>query len=159
MRTHIIALLGIAAVASAAHAQTPREQQAIARDFERRVIVALEQFECPSSKGMRSDVIFTLPIAMVFRQYIASALGEPSAPTMSAPRPGDQPHPAVCDEFPFAESAALPEAAAAALPALPAPLEYRLLGHDLVVRDSRRNLVFAVLSDAIRHSTRLTQAR
>jgi hypothetical protein len=36
-----------------------------------------------------------------------------------------------------------------ALPPLPTPLEYRLIGHDLVIRDTEANVVVGVLRDAV----------
>jgi len=35
------------------------------------------------------------------------------------------------------------------LPGLPAPLEYRLIDHDLVIRDAEADVIVAVLRDAI----------
>jgi hypothetical protein len=36
-----------------------------------------------------------------------------------------------------------------ALPLVPAPLEYRLIGNDLVIRDAAADLIVAVLRDAV----------
>jgi hypothetical protein len=42
-----------------------------------------------------------------------------------------------------------PGALAQALPVLPPPLEYRLIGNDLVIRDARIDAIVAVLRDAV----------
>ncbi len=36
-----------------------------------------------------------------------------------------------------------------ALPPLPTPLEYRLIGHDLVVRDTEADIIVGVLREAL----------
>ena len=51
--------------------------------------------------------------------------------------------------FPATELYDFPERLADALPALPAPLEYRLIGNDLVIRDTQADIIVAVLRDAV----------
>jgi hypothetical protein len=156
MQTVRFAAMCILLAAATAGAQTAAEQRAITRDFERRVSTAIEGFDCASGQ-LGSIETFTLPISMVFRQLIATGFGLPYAPTMSAPRRVVPGRLNVCDPFPLDSSSALPEAVGAALPPLPASLEYRFVGHDLVLREVTRNVVFAVLPEAIHYSTRVTQ--
>jgi hypothetical protein len=157
MRTLIIASFGIAAFAAAAHAQTAIEQRAITRDFERRVWIAVEHFDCSPARAEKPDVLFTMPVSMVFRQLIHAALDQQRMPMIGAPRRTAAAHLDVCDPFPFAESTPLLEDVAAVLPMLPSNLEYRFLGNDLIVRDIGRNMVFGVLREAIRPATTMTQ--
>ena len=95
--------------------------------------------------------IFTLPVAMVFRQMIAKALEESggAVAAMSAPETWSARHPQVLDSFPATELREFPEMLARALPGLPDFLEYRLIGRDLVLRDLEADLIIAVLRDAI----------
>jgi hypothetical protein len=92
--------------------------------------------------------IFTLPVAMVFRQLIAGALAghDGMAFVGSAGAPA---HLAVLQPFPATMLYDFPRALADVLPVLPEPLEYRLVGHDLVVRDRAGDLVVGVLREAV----------
>lgn len=150
-------------VATGAFAQTPAEQRAILRDFERAAVSYVDRFavtDCSEVRPAANEAaIFTLPVSMVFRQLIAAAFGDPHIPAMSAPRRPVERRLDVYQPFSFAGSAPLPTVVAAALPALPSRLEYRFVGHDLVLRDVECNLVVAVLRDAIRYATTLTQVR
>ena len=157
MRTFFIAAIGVLVLATAARGQTSAEQRAITREFERTVFTAIEQFDCDAGRVVPSDAIFTLPVSMVFRQLIATALGQPSAHVMSAPRRANVVKLAVCDPFPLDESSAVPAAITAVLPVLPPTLEYRFVGQDLVIRETHRDVVFGVLRDAIHDTTRMTQ--
>jgi hypothetical protein len=93
--------------------------------------------------------VFTLPVAMVFRQMIAQALAgaEGAAIIAGAARPAH--HPAVLEPFPANELTAFPDILTEALPLLPAPLEYRLIGNDLVIRDAEGDVIVAVLRSAL----------
>ena len=51
--------------------------------------------------------------------------------------------------FPASELSDFPARLGEALPVLPAPLEYRLIDNDLVIRDTHADLIVAVLRDAI----------
>lgn len=156
MRSLIIAFC-IAAFAGAAQAQTVIEQRAIARDFERRVWTSAEHFDCSPDRAAKPDVIFTLPVAMVFRQLIHSVFDQQRMPMMSAPGRASGAHLEVCAAFPLADSSLLLEDVAAVLPVLPPTLEYRLLGNDLIVRDIARNVVVGILRNAIRPAATMTQ--
>jgi hypothetical protein len=158
MRTLLIALVSfilIDLIDGRAFAQTSVEQRAILSCFERSVAAYAAQFDWSTEQQMpaveAAPVIFTLPVSVVFRQLIATALGDSQVATMSAPsRPRDH-RLDVYAPFPLADSALPSQVVRDALPALPARLEYRLVGGDLVLRDTQLNIVVAVLHDAIRH--------
>ena len=78
--------------------------------------------------------IFTLPVAMVFRQVIAQALTAPSGAAIGAPATRRA---VALQPFPATELYDFPTRLDEVLPLLPAPLEYRLIDHDLVIRDVR----------------------
>jgi len=90
-------------------------------------------------------------VAMVFRQLIAKALDEQGATTavVGVGSAGSLHPPAVRKPFPADELFEFPQVLASTLPALPGPLEYRLIGNDLVLRDARSDVVVGVLRDAV----------
>lgn len=147
-----IGMLGLALAAQSAAAQTAAEQAQILRDFQRNVVDYTQRDECllfPEvvSAGAPAPRIFTLPVAMVFRQLIAQALTAPSGAAIGAPATT---HRAVAMEpFPANELFDFPKPLAEVLPLLPVPLEYRLIDHELVIRDADADLIVAVLRDAI----------
>jgi hypothetical protein len=55
----------------------------------------------------------------------------------------------VLQPFPATELYDFPPVLADALPGLPAPLEYRLVENDLVIRDANGDVIVAVLRDAL----------
>ena len=153
MRTLLIALVSFILIDGRAFAQTSAEQRAILRCFERSVAAYAAQFDWSTEQQMPAvePVIFTLPVSVVFRQLIATALGDSQVPTMSSPsRPRDH-RLEVSAPFPLADSTLPSQVVLDALPALPERLEYRLVGGDLVLRDAQLDTVVAVLRDAIRH--------
>jgi hypothetical protein len=165
MRTFLIALVSFILIDGRAFAQTSVEQRAILRGFERSVAEYAAQFDWSTEQQMpaveAAPVIFTLPVSIVFRQLIATALGDSQIPTMSSPsRPRDH-RLDVNATFPLADSTLPSQVVLDALPSLPARLEYRLVGGDLVLRDTQLNIVVAVLHDAIRHGANrlLTEGR
>lgn len=122
-------MLGLALCGDGAAAQTATEQARILGDFQQGVVDYTQRHTCLSlvpeaiNAATPAPRIFTLPVALVFRQLIARALvGH-------------------VDDF--------PQILAAALPGLPAPLEYRLIFNDLVIRDASADVIVAVLRDAI----------
>ena len=121
-------------------AQTAGEQAQIVRDFQQRVSDYAQGYDClaPFPEAVTAATpapqIFTLPVAMVFRQMIAHALAE---------------HPPVLQPLPATGLDDFPSVLAEALPLLPEPLEYRLIGHDLVVRDRESQRVVGVLREAV----------
>ena len=147
-----IGMLGLALAARSAAAQTAAEQAQILRDFQRSVVDYTQRDECllfPEviSAGAPAPRIFTLPVAMVFRQLIGHALAAPDGTAIGAPATT---HRAVAMEpFPANELFDFPKPLAEVLPLLPVPLEYRLIDHELVIRDADADLIVAVLRDAI----------
>jgi hypothetical protein len=135
MRIIAIGLLALALAHGEASAQTADEKARILRDFEHSVADYTQRPKCLDLflEGIAVNPaprIFTPPVAVVFRQLIAKALAErdgvaaPGATTMRTLQD--------------------------ALPPLPTPLEYRLIGHDLVVRDKEADIIVGVLRDAVR---------
>jgi hypothetical protein len=59
----------------------------------------------------------------------------------------------VSEPFPGTELHEFPAVLARVLPALPEPLEYRLIGNDLVLRDRSGDVIVAVMRDAVGHVT------
>jgi hypothetical protein len=150
-----IGILGFSLVTNRAAAQTAVEQAQILRDFQRSVVDYTERdtslpFPEAVSAAAPAPRIFTLPVAMVFRQVIAQALTAPDGTAIGAPAT----HRAVAMRpFPANELYDFPERLDEVLPLLPAPLEYRLLDHDLVIRDVQADVIVAVLRDAIGTTT------
>lgn len=152
-RTIAIGVLGLALLAKGAAAQTAVEQAQILRDFQWSVVDytqrlhGLELFPEAISAATPAPKVFTLPAAIVFRQLIArtvaanggAAIGAVGATTHRA---------AVLQPFPASELGDFPKVLSDALPLLPEPLEYRLIGNDLVIRDATGDVIVAVLHDA-----------
>lgn len=153
MRTAIATgILGIALCAGAAAAQTAGEQAQILRDFEQRVDDyarhhSLTLFPEAVTVAAPAPKIFTPPVAVVFRQLIARALTPPSGAAIGGVATTHRA--AVLAPFPMTELTKFPEVLGQALPPLPAPLEYRLIDNDLVIRDANGDLIIAVLRDAV----------
>lgn len=153
MRT-AIAIVGLALTTHDAAAQTAVEQAQIVRDFEQSVMDYTQRHHCltmfPTAVNAATTApkIFTLPVAMVFRQMIARALvghaGEPAMFGVGIARRA-----AVLEPFPGTELYDFPEWLTAALPNLPGPLEYRLIVNDLVIRDTQADIIVAVLRNAV----------
>lgn len=154
MRSIAIGLLGIVLVHGGAAAQTIEEEAQVLRDFEHQVASYTLQQTCldPAHAAVATPArIFTLPVAMVFRQLIAKALDEQGAATAGGGggSAGSLHPPAVREPFPADELFEFPPVLARALPALPGPLEYRLIGNDLVLRNAQSDIVVGVLRDAV----------
>ena len=127
MKTTIaIGMLGLLLVSNRAAAQTAVEREQILRDFEQSVVDYSQRACLVMFPGAHAATpapkIFTLPVAMVFRQII----GE----TVVAHESGE-----------------LPQAIAGALPQLPKPLHYRLNNRSLEIRDDTDGAVVDVLKD------------
>jgi hypothetical protein len=130
MKTAIaIGMIGLALVSSRAAAQTAVERAQILRDFQESVVDYTQHHKClvmfPEAANAASPApkVFTLPVAMVFRQLIAEAVGTHHTGDVTK----------VVNE---------------ALPPLPATLHYRLIESDLEIRDTEGGVVVAVLKDA-----------
>jgi hypothetical protein len=151
-----IGMLGLALAARSAAAQTAAEQAQILRDFQRSVVDYTQQDEClvspeATTAGAPAPRVFTLPVAMVFRQLIGHALAAPDGTAIGALTTT---HRAVAmTPFPATELYELPVLLNEVLPALPVPLEYRLIDNDLVIRDVEADVIVAVLRDAIGTTT------
>lgn len=149
-----IGMIGLALVSNRAAAQTAVEQAAILRDFQRSVVDYTQQHKClamfPEALNAATPApkIFTLPVAVVFRQLIAHALTAQDVAALIHDG-GNAPRPMVLQPYPASELTDFPAALHAVLPVLPAPLEYRLIDRDLVIRDAEADVIVAVLRDAI----------
>lgn len=154
MRTIAIGFMALVLAHGFAGAQTADERARILRDFEHRVADYTQQHKClamfPEAVNAATSAprIFTPPVAMVFRQEIARALAERDG-VAAINGLGAFGHPAVLERFPPDALFDFPRVLQDALPLLPAPLEYRLLGHDLVVRDKEADVIVGVLRDAL----------
>jgi hypothetical protein len=155
MRTAIaISILGLALSSQDAVAQTAVEQAQIVRDFEQSVLDYTAKHHClamfPTAVNAATPApkIFTLPVALVFRQMISRALvGHAGEPNLFGV--GIAHRATVLEPFPGTDLYDFPERLADGLPALPAPLEYRLIFNDLVIRDTQADIIVAVLRDAV----------
>ena len=153
MKTAVaIGILGLALFASGAAAQTAGERSQILRDFEQSVDVyarhqCLAMLPEAINAATPAPKIFTLPVAMVFRQLIAHAIAAPAGVAMSGVSAAHRA--VVLQPLPATELYDFPTALRAVLPALPAPLEYRLIDNDLVIRDAKADLIVGVLRDAL----------
>ena len=154
MKAIAIGVLGLTLVHGTAAAQTPAEQAQILRDFQQGVAEyaghhhCLAMFPTAVSATAPAPRIFTLPVAMVFRQLIANTLAERDG-IAAINGTATYGHAAVLEPFPATELNEFPRVLQDALPSLPASLEYRLIGHDLVIRDRGADVVVAVLRDAL----------
>ena len=147
-----IGMLGLALFSNGAAAQTAVEQAKILRDFQRSVVDYAQRETCfafPEAVTIATPApkIFTLPVAMVFRQLIAKELAVADGPVLRGV--GTTHRAMVLQPFPANELTDFPKLLSDALPLLPAPLEYRLIDNDLVIRDAEADLIIAVLRDAV----------
>lgn len=150
----VIGMLGLALLGNQAAAQTATEQARILGDFQRTVTDYAQRHQglelIPAALGAATPApkIFTLPVSVVFRQLIDNALTARAGTTViegvGAPH-----HAIALQPFPATELTDFPRILADALPRLPAPLEYRLVDRDLVIRDANGDAVVAVLRDAL----------
>jgi hypothetical protein len=127
-RAIAIGILGFALASNRAAAQTAVEREQILRDFHQSVVDytqhhGLAMFPEAVDPATPAPKLFTLPVAMVFRQIIAEAV---------VAHHSADPTRAVIDS----------------LPQLPAPLQYRMNGADLEIRDAEANVAVAVLKSA-----------
>ena len=102
----------------------------------------------------KQGAIFTPEIAAFFKQRIAEVLGGPDGANIKGAifddAPGDMTV-KVFTEYPAgAPVATVPAQMLALLPALPKELEYRFLGPNLILMDSKAFLIVDVVPDAIK---------
>ena len=148
-----IGILGLTLCGNTAVAQTATEQARILGEFQSSVVDYAQRYtfhgEFPVAASVASPApqVFTLPVAMVFRQLIARALAAPGGVAISGLKTTHRA--VVLQPFPANELFDFPKVLRDTLPALPAPLEYRLIGNDLVIRDAEADVVIAVLRDAL----------
>jgi hypothetical protein len=151
--TIAIGILGLALFSNEAAAQTAGEQAQILRDFEQSVDNYVVRHHCltmfPEAihAGTRAPTIFTLPVAMVFRQLIARAITVPGGVAIGGVTATHRA--TVLQPFPTPDLPDFPTTLGEALPLLPAPLEYRLIDNDLAIRDANADVIIAVLRDAL----------
>jgi hypothetical protein len=152
--TIAIGLLGVVMIAGVSEAQSTAEQAGILREFDRNVVEYARRYQCldlcPAAVNAATTSapnIFTLPVAMVVRQRIAHALGRDGATAIGGV--GARHRVVAMQPLPARELTDFPAVLHEALPALPAPIEYRLIGNDLILRDASSNLVVDVLRDAL----------
>ena len=160
-RAIAIGLLGLALTSHKAAAQTAVERAQILSDFQRSVVEytqrdkSLDMFPETLNAATPAPKIFTLPVAMVFRQLIAHTLAERAPAAIGGV---GTPHRAgVLHPFPTNELHDFPVVLREALPPLAGSLEYRLIGDDLVIRDGDGDVIVAVLRDAVGNATTVRQ--
>jgi len=147
-----IGMLGLALVANRAAAQTAGEQAQILRDFQRSVVDYTQRDTCllfpeASTAAAPAPKVFTLPVAMVFRQVIARALATPDGAAIGGIATTHRA--VVMSPFPASELYDFPRRLGEVLPLLPAPLEYRIIGQHLLLLDMEADLVVDYILNAI----------
>jgi hypothetical protein len=152
-KTIAIGMLGLALFANRAAAQTAVEQAQILRDFNTSVVDYTQRHRCLNMfpEAINADTpaprMFTPPVAVVFRQLIAGALATPAGTAIGGV--GAAHRAMVLEPFPASELTDFPAKLSEVLPVLPAPLEYRLIDNDLVIRDAEADIIVAVLRHAV----------
>lgn len=103
--------------------------------------------------GARTGDVFTPAVARLFLGRIHRALWVHGVTELAAELEEDNepsaPRPVVNGRFPWASGNAMWPSVLAVLPGLPAELEYRFVGADLVLVDIRANLVVDILEGAL----------
>lgn len=156
MRTIATGLLALALALAqgSAAAQTAGEQAQILRDFQHSVADYTQRHRCldvfPGANNAATPApkVFTPPVAMVFRQIIARTLADCGG-VAALNGAGAYAHAAALEPFPSNDLHEFPRVLSDALPPLPTPLEYRLIGHDLVIRDKEADIIVSVLRNAV----------
>ncbi len=99
--------------------------------------------------------LFTMDVRRTFRKLIARSLTDHQIAVNdllvrvhAETLPGEF-HLAINQLFPWQLGAAMPPCVLAALPALPDPLQYRLVGRDLILIDVDAKLVIDILPEAL----------
>jgi len=103
-------------------------------------------------------VIFTPPVANAFREVIARALAGRDVEALLRDLFAEHDvvesfHPRVYENYPEWATHEMPVVLLQYLPALPDDIQYRLVGHDLVLWDVHADLIIDVLRGAIPHRT------
>jgi len=143
MKSLAAGVVGLLLATGLASAQTPRERAVILRDFERSVA------EWAMHTATPPPPIFTPPVAMVFRQLIASALARVDADCAVSAASMPLHRARVLEPLAADAAGMLAPVVANTLPVLPDELEYRFVDNDLVLRDRADGIVVAVLKNAV----------
>lgn len=154
MKTIAAGVIGLLFTTGVAAAQTAAEREAILRDFQKRVAEYRTQHHCLDmfpealSASTPAPQLFTPPVAMVIRQRIAYALATVDTPTAMRGSGVASHRARLLSPLP-ADAAEIAPVVAKVLPPLPAGLEYRFVGNDLVLRDEAAGVVVGVLRNAV----------
>ena len=109
-------------------------------------------------KSARADAkpgdIFTPEVSSIFRHLIAQPLKSADGPRIRASLANAEPvknfHPQVNQQYPAGLSLqSTPPSLLIDLPKLPEEMEYRIVGHDLILRDAAANIIVDLLPQAI----------
>jgi len=98
--------------------------------------------------------IFTPEIATLFRWMLADAIGELDGESFVTALNGGEPaprgmHPTVNEPYSMMPLYRVPQNMRLALPSIPAELDYRIAGHDLVLWDIYAGIVVDFVPDAV----------
>jgi hypothetical protein len=123
-----------------------------------RSILLNRRFLSSAIRAARPDAhqgnIFTPQVERMFRGLVAEALEGKNVEALLRDLFDEHPamhefHPGVYDRYPDWASHEMPMFLLHRLPALPEDVEYRLIGHDLVLWDAHADSMLDVLPDAI----------
>ena len=99
--------------------------------------------------GARRGSIFTRPIRAAFRRALKSELGAGACESIRDDNPGEFDF-RINGTYPkYQPVSTVPPSVLRALPELPADVYYRFLRRDLVLHDTRANVILDVIDDAI----------
>jgi hypothetical protein len=103
-------------------------------------------------RDTRVGSVFSPPVALMFRQHLAAALTPAERLLLGGGEDGESvaPIPMVNETVRVEWMAEAPPALLQQLPELPAAIEYRFVGNDLILWDAHAEIVIDVLSDALR---------
>lgn len=121
------------------------------------MLLAAESLEAAIRSARRNvgaGDLFTPDIQPILRALIADTLRangvDPSALSEDIDEaPSGTPRPVVNRRFPWVRGVAMPSCLLAVLPPLPNPVQYRVVGRDLVLVDIDADLVLDILRDAV----------
>jgi len=99
--------------------------------------------------GARRGSIFSQPIRSAFRRALHGEIGPGPCESIRDDNPGEFEY-RINGTYPkFQPVSTVPPSMLAALPELPADVYYRFLGRDLVLHDTRANVILDEIDDAI----------
>lgn len=133
----------------------PSDESADAEDIDVTTEVLASGIRAARSDAVEGEILGG-EAAPVFRRAIGDALRDKdcdAARILVLERDGERrhvtPRPLIHDEFNWARGSFMPSCILWVLPELPAELQFRLLGRDLVIVDLHSNLIVDVLPDAL----------